>query len=79
MTSNKRREGEAWRYLKGGTVTHYLGVVGFDNIFGPRSMAECGASALHSSDWRGTGTQDEYERAASLRECKKCLRILKRE
>lgn len=72
--SKLRREGESWKYLKRGTVVHYLS----DGIYGPRPVAECGASTLHSSDWRGTGTQEEYERVEALPECKKCLHKLGR-
>lgn len=40
----------------------------------------CGTGpGLHASstDWRGTGSQHEYERNAALPECKRCNRILK--
>lgn len=38
------------------------------------SAAMCGLWAWSRSDWRGTGTQDEYDRADSLPLCKNCLR-----
>jgi hypothetical protein len=38
------------------------------------SVALCGLWAWHEHLWRGTGSQDEYERAASLPTCKNCAR-----
>ncbi len=37
--------------------------------------ALCGTRVPYSAYWRGTGSQAEYERAASLPECKRCLAV----
>lgn len=34
--------------------------------------ALCGKWAWNASDWFGSGTQDEHDRAASLPTCKNC-------
>jgi hypothetical protein len=38
------------------------------------SRAACGLWAWSRSNWRGTGNQTEYDRAASLPLCKTCER-----
>lgn len=58
-----------WRYLPGGTVKHLLGRVS-------DSGAICGVYAWPSWSWRGTGSQDEYERLDRLRSCRRCLRMI---
>lgn len=57
-----------WRYLPGGAATHALdsGDAG----------AACGVYTLPASNWRGTGSQREYETAAELPRCRNCLRKL---
>lgn len=56
-----------WRYLRSGKRTHALvPPVG-------RECAECGMGPALFDDWHGTGTQAEYERAASLPKCRRCL------
>lgn len=57
------------RYLPKGTVAHLL------NGNPLRDMAECGRSPWDSDEWRGTGTQEEYENAASWPICKRCLHV----
>lgn len=54
----------ARRYLPGGRVAHA--------VWPNHSTAACGRYA-DVDDWRGSGTQDEYERAASLPPCRRCL------
>jgi len=54
-----------WRYLAGGTVVHALDLAG-------DTAAACGVYTLPASDWRGTGSQREYETAELLRPCKRC-------
>lgn len=56
-----------WRYQPGGTVKHLLGRVS-------DAGAICGVDTLPASNWRGTGSQDEYERLETLRPCRRCLR-----
>lgn len=58
-----------WRYLPDGRVVHALDKPG-DNT------AWCGRWILPASQWLGTGSQREYEEAASLPKCGSCLRIL---
>lgn len=55
-----------WLYLKNGTVAH-----AHSTFTGTRFVAECGAGAW--AFWYGTGSQDEYEKAAALPKCKRCL------
>lgn len=38
------------------------------------TAAICGQLAPWFSDWRGTGNQQEYEKLASLRPCKNCVK-----
>lgn len=61
----------AWRYLPNGTVKHAL-------RYSAARIAVCGVGPHWSApdDWYGTGSQAEYETAASLRECRRCLDIL---
>lgn len=51
------------------------------HLLPPRALADgyvasalCGLWAWHHSAWRGTGSQDEYDRAESLPTCKTCER-----
>lgn len=58
-----------WRYLPGGNVTHAL-------TYAAARVAVCGTGPVwHAPDWYGTGSQTEYERAAGLPRCKRCVRI----
>lgn len=59
-----------WRYLPRGLVAHALDTAS-------EAAAICGASAGHGDYWLGTGTQDEYERAATLPECRRCAARLR--
>lgn len=55
-----------WRYLPTGSLVHIVETPGGD------VAAVCGRSAAQPEDWRGTGSQEEYERAESLRKCPRC-------
>lgn len=69
----KHPEGFEWRYLIE-TVVHAHPVTGV------RFVAACGTAPgwlQGIEDWKGTGTQNEYEIAARLRECRRCLKIIK--
>jgi hypothetical protein len=56
-------------YLPRGTVAHYLA-----DYLGQRSgRSLCGISVWLSENWLGTGSQREYEHAASLPLCKRCV------
>lgn len=55
-----------WLYLKNGKVAH-----AHSTFTVSRFIAECGAGAW--ATWYDTGSQDEYEQAASLPQCKRCL------
>lgn len=59
-----------WNYMPDGKVLHALG----HNAHGHASEAKCG---VWSPAWYGTGSQDEYERAATSPPCKRCLRVLR--
>lgn len=58
--------GVVWRYLMTGNTVHALASSG-DRV------AVCGRACAWFDHWRGTGNQDEYEHAATLRECKRCV------
>lgn len=58
-----------WRYLEGRTLVHAL-------IHTTDSTAVCGTGPWMSIEWRGTGSQTEYENAAAYRCCKRCTRKL---
>lgn len=64
--------GLEWRYLPGGKVAHAIA-----RFCGELNQtAVCGASPvwyLPSGAWCGTGSQAEYERAAGLPRCRRCL------
>ena len=53
-----------WRYLPRGRVAHA--------VRPGDSGASCGVTAPAADEWRGTGTQDEYERVAALPACPRC-------
>jgi hypothetical protein len=55
-----------WRYLHAGTVRHAF------RAGTPITVALCGRYPDWTGHWYGTGTQDEYERAANLRDCAYC-------
>lgn len=62
---------ELWKYVEGGKVVHHI----------PSSVSltsTCGLWQPGPHIWRGTGTQEEYETADELPECKNCLDKLKR-
>jgi len=56
-------------YLPRGRVAHVL-----DSLKSPNNpnAARCGLSASWCCSWRGTGTQDETDRAIALPTCKRC-------
>ncbi len=56
--------GEGWRYTRRGWARHKIGS-NWDSL--------CGLD-LAEDEWHGTGTQDEYERLASLPKCTRCMR-----
>lgn len=57
-------------YLAGGTVAHLCS----PNLYNRDIwVSRCGISD-HRWTWRGTGSQDEYDRAKELRVCRKCKR-----
>lgn len=62
--------GVEWRYLRRGVVVHALRRYGF----GIQEVAECGIAPALLDDWRGTGSQGEYELAERLPACRRCLR-----
>jgi hypothetical protein len=62
-----------WRYLPQRATAHCLRHSYDEGLGGP---ALCGARPFWSGDWRGTGSQNEYEQAARLPRCKRCVSIL---
>lgn len=66
-----------WRvYLEKGHVTHLL--LPHQSPNSDFEPAMCGTGAASWNGWRGTGTQDEWERAAELPLCLNCQRRLRR-
>lgn len=60
--------GTDWLYRPRGHVRH---------IVDPRDGASfCGLWITDPAEWRGTGSQDEYEHRANLRPCHRCVRVL---
>lgn len=59
----------AYRYMAGGSVAHALGRAS-------DAAAVCGMGPWLSRHWRGTGSQEEYERAAALPLCRRCERLV---
>lgn len=63
--------GHERRYLANGAVAHVIDV---DRVAPSEGLALCGVGPqwFVPHGWRGTGTQDEYERAAELLLCRRC-------
>jgi hypothetical protein len=59
------------RYLAHGQRVHILGLIGV--TVGEYSPAYCGIGPDWRGEWFGTGTQNEYETAAELSVCARCL------
>lgn len=53
------------KYREGGQVTHVV-------AFGDTSSA-CAMEHARGTEWRGTGSIDEYERASALPVCPTCV------
>lgn len=64
---------EGWRYTRRGAVRHLTRTNLFDS--NARS-SHCGIGADHSW-WFGTGSQEEYERIASLPKCLTCMELVR--
>lgn len=62
------------RYTRGGGRAHLL-AFGTDLNNFPYTPAYCGMEPTWPDKWLGSGTQDEYDRAAELPVCKNCMRI----
>lgn len=58
------------RYLRTGRVAHVL------DVGTHRDTAACGMGLRQGEDWRGTGSQEEYERASVLPRCRVCVRYV---
>lgn len=59
------------RYLPRGHVRHRTR----QSIFEPLGrVAACGISATEM-EWRGTGSQGEYEHLSSIPRCTRCIRV----
>lgn len=65
------RTGWHWRYLPNGKRAHVLRLNSMSG--GLDVVAACGIGAW-PSDWLGTGSQTEYEQAATLPRCRRCIR-----
>lgn len=61
-----------WRFLENGRVAHALS----DGMYGKAAVAACGVWTP-SWNWRGTGSQREYDAVAKLPRCKRCQRKLR--
>lgn len=64
-----RRTGWHWRYLANGNKCHALKFI-YSN-----ADAACGVGGW-PSEWLGTGSQVEYEKAATMTRCRRCARII---
>lgn len=65
-------DGWEWRYLSGRRVVHALS-------YPSAAIARCGTGSLWfapSDGWMGTGSQVEYETAAALPRCGRCVRLI---
>lgn len=62
-----------WHYVPRGKVTHARK----RRSGGLDGTARCGTAPAwyEPIDWHGTGSQAEYERAAALPKCRRCLRL----
>lgn len=56
-----------WRFALGGRELHDI-----ETRLGRTS--QCGITLTNFSDWRGTATQAEYDKAATLPKCVPCKR-----
>jgi hypothetical protein len=54
-----------WRYTPQGGQRHAVSL--------GMAVAECGRTVLPASAWRGAGSQEEYERVATLPDCRRCV------
>ncbi len=67
------RSAVTWRYLPGRRIKHALRAAGWQG--GHEPVALCGigpAWYVPATEWRGTGSQAEYEHVAEVPECKRC-------
>lgn len=71
------RSAVTWRYMPGQyvMVKHALRVSSM-NFTGHADVSLCGMWPWGNTNWMGTGRQAEYDRLASLRECKTCLKYV---
>lgn len=71
-------QGWTRRYTPGGLVAHLIWEPdwsrGHPYVY---VHAACGWSGVHEY-WRGTGSQAEYDKAADLPECRRCLAAIER-
>lgn len=59
-----------WRYTRSGERLHALSTAASDSSL-------CGViPGWYESDWRGTGSQKEHDKATSLPGCRKCLAMI---
>lgn len=58
------------RYLPRGRVRHRT----TPNLYEESTLVALCGIAAYSGYWRGTGTQDEYERLSRIPRCSNCLR-----
>lgn len=67
-----------WSYMSRGEVAHGRG---FTESFGRANSARCGISPawFDYRGWLGAGTQAEYERAAALPRCKRCINLYRQD
>lgn len=67
----KKLAGYEWRYTSRGRVVHAI-------RRSSEVIGRCGMGpGWLSSEWLGTGSQDEYDRAAELPKCKRCVDLIK--
>jgi len=60
-----------WRYTTTGSKRHLV------NVFFRSASTVCGIQAWTFDYWLGAGSQEEYEKVASLPNCRSCVRQTK--
>lgn len=66
-------KGYSWRYTWNSKVHHAIELPSSSAHIHDNSLAVCATSPAWFMGWYGTGSQEEYDRNDTLRECKKCI------
>ncbi|HYJ33800.1 MAG TPA: hypothetical protein VE326_11325 [Candidatus Binatia bacterium] len=72
VREDAERTGWHWRYLETGMIAHALAAGAHGGL---NRVAACGMFPRgYWSEWLGGGSQREYERAATMPKCRRCMR-----